>query len=222
MTAGRKTVSITTGCYNEAENLQAFYDRWRKVLDGCPAYDYEFVIADNCSTDGSRDILRRLAAGDPRFKVILNAGNFGHIRSPYNAILSASGDLVVATCSDLQDPPEVFPELLKKYEEGYKLITSALQLKPQEVAYQDSLAWYYFKTGKYEEAANILFSIKDFGDDEIYFHKAEVSFALKDYEKAVSYYEKALKLNPKSKENKRGLAKAKKKKEKVSKEQEKK
>ena len=122
MTAEKKVISITAGCYNEAENLPVFYERWRKVLDRYPEYDYEFVIADNCSTDGSREILRRLAAEDPKFKVIMNAGNFGHIRSPYNAIMNASGDMVVPTCSDLQDPPEIFPDLLKKYEEGYKVV----------------------------------------------------------------------------------------------------
>ena len=120
--SGRKVISITSGCYNEAENLQLFYDRWRVVLDRIPGYDYEFVIADNCSTDGSREILRRLAASDKKFKVILNAGNFGHIRSPFNALMNASGDLMVPTCTDLQDPPEVFPELLKKYEEGNKIV----------------------------------------------------------------------------------------------------
>lgn len=104
----------------------------------------------------------------------------------------------------------------KNYEEGYKLITLALQLKPQEIAYQDSLAWYYFKTGKYTEAHNILFSLKDFEDEEIYFHKAEVSAALKDYENAISYYEKALKLNPKNKKIKKGLEKSKKGKAKIA------
>ena len=118
----RKRISITSSCFNEAENLQPFYDRWRKVLSDFPSYDYEFVIADNCSTDGSREILRRIAAQDSRFKVILNAGNFGHIRSPYNALMNSSGDLVVPTCTDLQDPPEVFPELLKQYEAGYPVV----------------------------------------------------------------------------------------------------
>ncbi len=104
----------------------------------------------------------------------------------------------------------------KNYEEGYKLITSALKLKPQEIAYQDSLAWYYFKTGRYTEAHNILFSLKDFEDEEIYFHKAEVSAALKDYDNAILYYEKALKLNPKNKRIKKGLEQVKKKKSKIA------
>ncbi|MBQ9336965.1 MAG: glycosyltransferase family 2 protein [Lentisphaeria bacterium] len=118
----KKIISITAGCFNEAENLAEFYDRWKKVLDALPEYDYEFVIADNCSTDGSREILRDLAKRDPKFRVILNAGNFGHIRSPYNAILNTRGDLVVPTCSDLQDPPEMLPELLKEYEKGNRIV----------------------------------------------------------------------------------------------------
>jgi len=122
MSDRKKVISITAGCYNEAENLTEFYERWKKALADFPEYDSEFVIADNHSTDGSREILRQLAARDRSFKVILNSGNFGHIRSPYNALLNASGDLVIATCTDLQDPPEVFPELLKKYEEGSRIV----------------------------------------------------------------------------------------------------
>ena len=122
MDGRKKIISITAGCYNEAENLEEFHDRWRRVLDALPDYDYEFVIADNCSTDGSREILRGLAKRDPKFRVILNAGNFGHIRSPYNAFLNARGDLAVATCTDLQDPPEMLPELLKEYEKGNRIV----------------------------------------------------------------------------------------------------
>ena len=52
----KKIISISSGCYNEADNLAEFYERWRRVLDSLPDYDYEFVIADNDSTDGSRGI----------------------------------------------------------------------------------------------------------------------------------------------------------------------
>ena len=102
-----KLISITTSCYNEEENLPEFYARVKAVLEKFPQYDYEFIVADNCSTDGSRDVLRRLAAEDPKFRVILNANNFGHIRSPFNAFLHAKGDAVITMCSDLQEPPEV-------------------------------------------------------------------------------------------------------------------
>ena len=93
-------------------------------------------------------------------------------------------------------------------EEGYKLISKALSLKPGEIAYQDSLAWYYFKVGNYTEANKILATITDVKDEEIYLHKAAVAYALKDFENAIKNYENVLKINPKNKEAKKGLKKA--------------
>ena len=118
----KKKISIVTSCWNERENIPLFYDRCLKVLENFPQYDLEFVVSDNLSTDGTREVLREIAARDPRFKVILNANNFGHIRSPYNAFRNASGDAVVILCSDLQEPPEVIAEFIRKWEEGYKVV----------------------------------------------------------------------------------------------------
>ena len=118
----KPVISIATGCYNEVENIPLFYQRVRAVLERHPEYDYEFVVADNCSTDGTRDVLRKIAAADKKFKVILNANNFGHIRSPYHALLETSGDLVLYICSDLQEPPELLEEFLKKHDEGYAVV----------------------------------------------------------------------------------------------------
>jgi len=118
----RPVISVATSCYNECENIRLFYDRCLAVLREFPEYDYEFVVSDNCSTDGTRDILRELAAKDKNFKVILNANNFGHIRSPYNALLSTSGDVVFYLCSDLQEPPEVLRDFMAKRAEGYKVV----------------------------------------------------------------------------------------------------
>ena len=118
----RPVISVATSCYNECENIRPFYDRVRAVLKEFPEYDYEFVVADNCSTDGTRDILRELAAQDRNFKVILNANNFGHIRSPYNALLSTSGDVAFYLCSDLQEPPEMLRDFMAKRAEGYKVV----------------------------------------------------------------------------------------------------
>ncbi len=118
----KKVISIVSGCWNEAENIPLFYERCIAELKKHPEYDYEFVIADNLSTDGTRDILRRIAEKDHKFKVIFNANNFGHIRSPFNGLLNASGDVIFHLCSDLQEPPEMLTEFLKKYEEGYKVV----------------------------------------------------------------------------------------------------
>lgn len=117
-----KKISVISGCYNEEGNLREFYERLVAVFSQLPGYSYEIVLADNCSTDRSREILREIAAQDPHFKVILNANNFGHIRSPFNALLQATGDAVVALCSDLQEPPELILEFVKQWEAGYQVV----------------------------------------------------------------------------------------------------
>lgn len=118
----KKVISIVTNCWNEVDNIPLFYARCKTELDKFPQYDYEFIVEDNLSTDGTRDVLRKIASEDKRFKVILNANNFGHIRSPFNCLLNASGDVVFYLCSDLQEPPEMLSAFMEKYHEGYKVI----------------------------------------------------------------------------------------------------
>ncbi len=116
-----KKISIVTPCFNEEDNVQELYERVKTVMAGF-SYEYEHVFIDNASTDGTEGILRRLAGQDKRVKVIFNARNFGHIRSPYHALLQATGDAIVSLASDLQDPPEKIPEFIRKWEEGYKIV----------------------------------------------------------------------------------------------------
>jgi glycosyltransferase involved in cell wall biosynthesis len=87
-----------------------------------PQYRYEHIIIDNHSTDKTVEILRGIAARDKNVKVILNARNFGHIRSPHHAILQATGDAVIMLLSDLQDPPELILEMVKEWEAGYPIV----------------------------------------------------------------------------------------------------
>ncbi len=116
-----RTLSIVTPCYNEEQNVEELYERIRLVMKDEP-YDYEHIFIDNASTDCTVDKIRLLAEKDRRVKAILNARNFGHIRSPYHALLQARGDAVIAMASDLQDPPERISEFLRKWEEGYKVV----------------------------------------------------------------------------------------------------
>jgi glycosyltransferase involved in cell wall biosynthesis len=123
----RKLISIVTPCYNEEANIDELYQRIVEVMSRLD-YDYEHIFIDNCSTDGSHAKLRALAAQDKRVKLILNARNFGHIRSPYHALLQANGDAAVLIASDLQDPPEMIEEFVKKWEEGFKTV---MAVKPE-------------------------------------------------------------------------------------------
>jgi glycosyltransferase involved in cell wall biosynthesis len=117
-----KRISIVTPCYNEKENVEDLHAQIVQIMSELPQYRFEHIYIDNASTDGTVSILRRLAATDSRVKVILNARNFGHIRSPFYGILQAHGDAVICMASDLQEPPILIKEFVKKWEEGFKAV----------------------------------------------------------------------------------------------------
>ncbi|MEG1998784.1 MAG: glycosyltransferase, partial [Bacteroidales bacterium] len=83
---GKKKISIVTPCYNEEDNVLELYQLVKEQFAILPQYDYEHIFIDNASTDGTVRILREIAVEDKNIKLILNARNFGHIKSPYYAI----------------------------------------------------------------------------------------------------------------------------------------
>ena len=130
-------ISIVSGTFNEEDNVEELYERVKRVFqERLPDDSYEMIVIDNASTDGTVAVLKRLAANDVRLKIIVNNRNFGHIRSPVHAILQARGDAVVAIASDLQDPPELIPELVAKWREGYSIVAG---VKPKSL--ETPLMW---------------------------------------------------------------------------------
>ena len=119
----KKTLTIVIACYNEEENVRPLTEEIFKVTDEkLSNYNVEILFADNDSKDHTRDELRLICAQNKRVKAIFNAKNFGHIRSPFHALCEAKGDIVMLMCADFQDPPELIPEFVKKWEEGYKIV----------------------------------------------------------------------------------------------------
>ena len=159
----RKKISITASCYNEEGNLQEFYDRCRKTLESFPQYDYEFVVADNCSEDNSRAVLRLIAEKDPKFKVIFNSRNFGHIRSPYNAFLAASGDAVITLCSDLQEPPEIIADFIRKWEEDYPVVIGVRKATRNGFFMESIRKIYYFLLNRFSQDGDLVRNFTGFG-----------------------------------------------------------
>jgi polyisoprenyl-phosphate glycosyltransferase len=119
-----KTITLVSGCYNEEGNLEELFRRVWAVTEKFPQYRWEYIVIDNCSTDGTAAVLRRAAEAEPRLKVIFNARNFGHIRSPYYAMLQARGNAVIFLASDLQDPPEYIEQFIPRWEEGFKVVAA--------------------------------------------------------------------------------------------------
>lgn len=115
-------ISVVAGTFNEEENAEEFCERVRRVFDEyLPEHSFELIVADNASTDNTVAVLKRIAAADKRVKIILNNRNFGPVRSGYHAFLQAKGDAVVLMSSDLQDPPEMIQQFVRKWEDGYKI-----------------------------------------------------------------------------------------------------
>lgn len=120
----KKLISIISPVYNEEDNIKDCYIRVKNVIETqlCD-YRYEHIFCDNASTDKSLDILKEIARKDKRVKIIVNSRNFGASRSSFNGLLNAKGDIVIYTiAADLQDPPELIPDFIKKWEEGFQIV----------------------------------------------------------------------------------------------------
>lgn len=135
-TAGKKLLSVVTPCYNEEASIVHCYETVRDILaNELPEYNYEHIIADNASTDRTLDLLRDIAGRDRRVKVIANARNFGPMRSHFNALLAASGDVVVVFVpADLQDPPELIPQFVRLWERGHDVVYGIRAVREEGVA----------------------------------------------------------------------------------------
>ena len=117
-------ISIVTPCYNEESNIMHLYERTTSVIDQCKNYEFDIIFIDNASTDSTVQIIKSLIVQDPRVRLIVNARNFGHIRSPYYGLLQAQGNAVILMASDLQDPPELIPDFIKQWEAGFKIVAA--------------------------------------------------------------------------------------------------
>ncbi|WP_374435399.1 glycosyltransferase family 2 protein [Inhella sp.] len=115
-------ISIVTSCLNEEGNVEELHRRIKAQFDGQSEYDFEHIYVDNGSTDGTVAEVKRLAAADPRVKLIVNARNFGHIRSPLHGMYQAQGAAIIAMASDLQDPPELIRQFLQRWREGHLIV----------------------------------------------------------------------------------------------------
>lgn len=144
-------VSVTCPCFNEEHNIHNLYARLDDAFAKKPQYRYEIVFADNASTDGTPSLLRSIAARDPRVKVIFNQRNFGIARSSLNVLLSARGDLVVPVAADLQDPPELLPKLIERWEEGFKIVAAVKRSTSEHLVMRVARRAYYRFLGRISE-----------------------------------------------------------------------
>lgn len=153
MTTTRKVISIVTPCFNEQDNVADCYEAVKRVFaEALPEYDHEHVFCDNASTDGTVGVLRQLAARDPRVKVIVNARNFGPFCSTFNGLMSTTGDaVVVLLAADLQDPPELVVDFVRRWEEGHEVVYGIRQRREEGFLMHRVRRLYYWTVSKFAD-----------------------------------------------------------------------
>lgn len=167
----KKKITIVSSAFNEEGNVAELCTRVKaEMAKHADRYDYEQIILDNASTDGTLANLREIAAADKHVKIIVNARNFGHIRSPYYGILQSTGDAVIYLASDLQDPPELIGPFLEKWEQGFKVVLGQKQKSNESPLFFAVRKMYYWLLGKVNDSgADLLKNCTGFGlyDQEV-------------------------------------------------------
>ena len=131
MNTNKKRISVLTPCFNEEDNVEILYNQVKDVFNNLLQYEYEHIFIDNSSTDRTVEILKSIAQNDKNVKIIVNIRNFGHIRSPYHGLLQCKGDAIISIVADLQDPPSMISDFIKKWEEGFKIVVG-VKIKSKE------------------------------------------------------------------------------------------
>ena len=140
-----KTITIVIPTYNEEKNIQNAYDRVCRLFENeLLTYNMQILFIDNASVDSSRLIIEELCKKDSRVQAIFNATNFGFSRSTYYGLSQAEGDCAVMLYADMQDPPEVIPQFVEEWENGYKVVTG-IKTQSKENPFMYAIRGVYYK-----------------------------------------------------------------------------
>ena len=168
----KELISIVVPMYFEEEVAQECYNRLTTVMNSND-YNYELVFVNDGSTDRTLEILEKIAMNDNRTKVVSFARNFGHQIAVTAGIDYAKGDAIVIIDADLQDPPEVIPELVNKWLEGYDVVYAKRKKRKGETWFKLLTAKYFYKFLNYMSDIDIP---KDTGDFRLIDRKVAAVF----------------------------------------------
>jgi glycosyltransferase involved in cell wall biosynthesis len=141
-----KKITIITPCFNEEVNLRNCYSEVKEQMRTLSTnYTYEHIFSDNASTDGSSEILRQIASEDSNIKVLINSRNIGPFRNIASAMKFATGDLVIPMVpADLQDPPNVIPHFVRKWESGSSVVFGIRGGRNENLFTRKARNFYYY------------------------------------------------------------------------------
>lgn len=151
-----KKVSVLIPTYNEVENVEPLSEAVVNEFAKLPQYDYEIIFIDNDSKDGTREKIRELNKKNKKIKAIFNAKNFGQNNSPYYGLLQTTGDCAILMCADFQDPVEMLPRLIEKWDvEGYKIVSCIKTTSRENKLMRLARTFYYKMIKKFSEVEQI-------------------------------------------------------------------
>lgn len=139
----RKYLSVVAIAYKDEGNIKALYGRLTKVLKTITP-NYEIIYVNDASPDNSQEILKKLAVRDKRLSIILHSRNFGAQNAFTTGMKHAKGDAVVIMDGDLQDPPELIEEFVKKWIEGNEVVYGARRKRERSMGAFWELAYHWF------------------------------------------------------------------------------
>jgi polyisoprenyl-phosphate glycosyltransferase len=141
----KRLISVVSPCYNEELSVAECHLAVKKVFEeSLPQYEWEHIFADNCSTDRTVAILKDIAKKDRHVRVIVNARNFGALRSMFNALLKTRGDAVLVMLAvDLQDPPALLKEFTALWEQGYKVVYGIRKNRKESLIMRSARSVFY-------------------------------------------------------------------------------
>lgn len=158
-----KKISIITPCYNEENGLYNCTETIKSLFDNeLKEYDYEHIICDNNSNNKTIDILKKISIDNKKIKVILNAKNYGSVKSTFNGIKNSSGDAVLLFFPvDMQDPPEKIPELVKIWSTGVDFVVGCRSEREEFFLMKSIRKFFYIVLKKFSKN-NIPLNVSDF------------------------------------------------------------
>ena len=160
--SGRSLVSILIPARNEEANIPALERELTQALDQLPDYDFEFLVIDNRSTDGTGERVKEICRRDPRWRYARLSRDFTVEMSLTAGYQFARGDAIVVLYSDLQDPPDVIPHMISKWREGYDVVYGVRHVRPGDPAWRNAVVKLAYRIIRLAADVNIPVDAGDF------------------------------------------------------------
>ena len=157
-----KRISILIPCYNEEQSLPLLYPELVKLMDSQPGYEWELLFVNDGSIDGTLDLLRQYSKQDPRFNYVSLSRNFGKEAAMLAGFDHVTGDCMVIIDADLQDPPELIPEMIHWWEQGYEDVYARRKSRGRESWLRKRLSMLFYRLLQQSSRFDVLQNVGDF------------------------------------------------------------